>query len=144
MLMPDVNILVYAHRSDERRHIAYRDWLEELVNGAEPFALSVLVAVAFVRIVTNPKIFGEPTPLSTAISCVENLAAHPHCRRVALAPDHLEQVAALCRAAGAAGKLVADAQHAAVAMSEGCTWVSADRDFTRFAAHGLRFQHLKL
>ena len=144
MLMPDVNILVYAHRGDERRHAAYRAWFEDLVNGSEPFALSMLVAVAFFRIVTNPKIFAEPTPLSTAISFVENLTAHPRCRRVALAADHLEQVAALCRAASAAGKLVADAQHATVAMSEGCTWVSADRDFTRFKAHGLRFQYLDL
>jgi hypothetical protein len=39
---------------------------------------------------------------------------------------------------------VADAQHAAVAIAEGCTWVTRDRDFTRFARHGLRWEHLVL
>src|SRR5687768_8427487 len=99
MFMPDVNILVYAHRSDERRHASYRDWFENLVNGPEPFALSTLVAVAFVRVVTNKKIFKDPTPLSTAISLIENLIAHPRCRRVGLASDHFERFAALSRAA---------------------------------------------
>ena len=62
MLMPDVNILIYAHREDEKCHEAYAKWLKSLVDGAEPFALSVLVAVGFVRIVTNRRIYEDPTP----------------------------------------------------------------------------------
>jgi hypothetical protein len=38
---------------------------------------------------------------------------------------------------------VADAQHAEVAMAEGCTWVTGDADFA-FAAHGLSWQRLIL
>jgi uncharacterized protein len=144
VFMPDVNILVYAHRSDEARHDPYKAWLEKLVNGAEPFALSVLVAVAFVRIVTNKRIFATPTPLPTALSVLDHLFGHPRCRLAVPAVDHWDRVAALCRAAAATGKLVADAQHAALAMAEGCTWASADRDFARFSAHGLRFEHLDL
>ena len=53
-------------------------------------------------------------------------------------------MATLCRATGATGKLVADAQHAAVAMAEGCVWITRDGDFARFAAHGLRWLHLVL
>jgi predicted nucleic acid-binding protein len=44
-VMPDVNVLVYAHRVDETWHEAYRVWLDEAVNGPQPFVLSVLVAV---------------------------------------------------------------------------------------------------
>jgi predicted nucleic acid-binding protein len=40
MLMPDVNILVYAHRHEEPAHSAYLAWFENMVNGPEPFALS--------------------------------------------------------------------------------------------------------
>jgi hypothetical protein len=144
MLMPDVNVLIYAHRADEKRHYAYRDWLEGLVNGPEPFALSVLVAVAFVRIVTTQRIFADPTPLPTAMALIEELGAHPRCRKIGLSADHFDHVAALGRSAKASGKLFADAQHAALAMREGCTWVSADRDFKRFTPSGLRFQHLDL
>jgi predicted nucleic acid-binding protein len=31
MLMPDVNVLVYAHRADEPVHAAYRQWFDEVV-----------------------------------------------------------------------------------------------------------------
>jgi toxin-antitoxin system PIN domain toxin len=144
MLMPDVNVLVYAHREDEAVHVPYRRWLEARVNGAEPFALSVLVAVGFVRIVTNPRIYSSPSPLHTALAVIDALAAHPRCRLVAPGTDHWRRVADLCRAASAGGKLVADAQHAAVAMAAGCTWVTRDKDFGRFAEHGLRWQHLAL
>jgi toxin-antitoxin system PIN domain toxin len=144
MLMPDVNVLVYAHRADETVHAAYEEWLAGVVDGAQPFALSVLVAVAFVRIVTNARVYPNPTPLPTALAAIDALATHPRCRVIAPAEDHWTRVAHLCRATGAIGKLVADAQHAAVAIANGCTWVTRDGDFARFAPHGLGWKHLVL
>ena len=140
--MPDANVLVYAHRADETWHEAYRGWLDRTVNGQEPFVLSVLVAVGFVRVVTNARIYADPTPLSVAFAAVERLMEHPRCRIASPGVGHIEQVARLCRAVGATGKHVADAQHAAVAMAEGATWVTRDDDFARFEHHGLRWQHL--
>jgi toxin-antitoxin system PIN domain toxin len=142
MLMPDVNVLIYAHRQDEAWHEPYADWLKQVVDGPEPFALSVLVAVGFVRIVTNMRIYEDATPLPVALAAIEQLAGHPRCRLATPGATHLEEVVRLCRAAGATGKLVADAQHAALAISEGCTWVSRDADFAVFEPHGLRWQHL--
>ncbi|MDE0679606.1 MAG: PIN domain-containing protein [Gammaproteobacteria bacterium] len=46
---------------------------------------------------------------------------------------------AASRDARATGKLVADAQHAAIAVEHGCTLVSTDSDFSRFA--GVRWRH---
>lgn len=144
MLMPDVNVLVYAHRQDEALHEPYADWFKQVVDGPEPFALSVLVAVGFLRIVTNGRIYKDPTPLPTALAAVEQLAAHPRCRLATPGTTHLADVVRMCRAVGATGKLVADAQHAALAIAEGSTWVTRDGDFGRFEQHGLRWQHLVL
>jgi uncharacterized protein len=144
MQMPDVNVLVYAHREDEERNAAYARWLAQMIDGPEPFALSVLVAVGFVRIVTNPRIYADPTPLGVALAVIERITAHPRCRIAAPADGHLGDVAQLARAVGAAGKLVADAQHAALAIASGCTWVTRDGDFARFEPHGLRWNHLVL
>lgn len=142
--MPDVNVLVYAHREDESWHDAYAAWLKSVVDGVEPFALSVLVAVGFLRVVTSSRIYEDPTPLPVALAAIEQLAAHPRCRIALPGGTHLEDVIRLSRAAGATGKLLADAQHAAVAINEGATWVTRDADFGRFEAHGLRWQHLVL
>ena len=144
MFMPDVNIFVYAHREDEARHEPYGEWLKSTIDGPEPFALSVLVAVGFVRIVTNPRIYTEPTPLPLAWAFVEQLTSHPRCRTIGPESKHLDEVARLCRGANATGKHVADAQHAALAIAAGCTFVTRDRDFARFAPLGLRWQHLAL
>ena len=140
MLRPDVNVLIYAHVEDAvAEHADYARWLTRLATGPEPFALSVLVLSGFVRIVTNPRIFDPPSQLETAFAFVSSLAARPTARVVGPGPDHLEIFAQLCREAGATGKLVADAQHAAVAIEHGCTMVSTDSDFGRFAS--LRWQH---
>jgi toxin-antitoxin system PIN domain toxin len=144
MLIPDVNLLVYAHREDEAVHAPYAAWLKALVDGPEPFGLSVLVAVGFVRLVTNARIYPDPTPLPIALAALEQLTGHPSCRLVAPDAGHLAEVARLCRASGATGKHVADAAHAAIAITEGGTWVTRDADFARFEPHGLRWQHLLL
>jgi toxin-antitoxin system PIN domain toxin len=144
MFMPDVNVLVYAHRRDEAWHEPYAEWLKDVVDGSEPFALSVLVAAGFLRIVTNGRIYDDPTPLSAALAAVEQLAEHPRCRVVTPGVGHLRDVVRMCRASGATGKLVSDAQHAALAIAEGSTWVSRDADFARFESHGLRWKHLVL
>jgi uncharacterized protein len=144
MLMPDVNILVYAHREEERCHEAYAKWLKTLIDGAEPFALSVLVAVGFVRIVTNRRIYEDPTPLPLALAFIEQMTTHPRCRTAVPSETHLGETVRLCRAVSATGKLVADAQHAALAISDGCTWITRDGDFSQFEQHGLRWQHLVL
>lgn len=143
MLMPDVNVLVYAHRVEDPRHGEYSSWLKRIIDGPEPFALSVLVAIGFVRVVTMPAPAGS-TPVSMALAFIDEIVAQPGCRTVIPGPEHLGEVARLCRAVGATGNIVADAQHAAVAIANGCTWVTADRDFARFAPHGLRWEHLAL
>lgn len=140
--MPDVNVLVYAHRGDEATHMFYKRWMEAVVDGAEPFALSVLVAVGFVRIVTNPRMYPDPTPTPLALGVIDTLVSRRSCRVIAPGPRHWPLVRELCAGAGASGKLVADAQHAALAIEHGCTWATRDGDFRRFAPLGLRWLHL--
>ena len=140
MLLPDVNVLIYAHVEDSTPdHAAYVRWVTGLATGPEPFALSVLVLSGFVRIVTNPRIFDPPSTLDRSFSFITSLMERPTARIVGPGPDHLGIFKRLCRESGAAGKLVADAQHAAVAVEHGCTLVSTDADFSRFP--GLRWQH---
>ena len=140
MLLPDVNVLIYAHVEDAiSDHQRYADWLVRMATGPEPFALSVLVLSSFLRIVTNARVFDPPSTLDTAFAFVSSLTKRPTARIVGPGPDHLAILERLCRAVGATGKLVADAQHAAIALEHGCTMVSTDSDFGRFPE--LRWQH---
>ena len=135
-----MNVLVYAHIEDSTpEHAKYADWVTGMATGPEPFALSVLVLSGFVRVVTNTRIFNPPSGLDQCFAFVSSLVQRPTARIVGPGPDHLEIFERLCRESSAAGKLVADAQHAAVAVEHGCTMVSTDSDFSRFP--GLRWRH---
>lgn len=139
MLLPDVNVLIYAHRAESPDHDRYADWLRRLASGVEPFGLSELGASAFVRIVTNTKVWEEATTTEDALEFINRLRARPNARPLSHGPGSWDIFSALCRAANARGKLVADAYHAALALEHGCELVTADGDFARFA--GLRYRH---
>lgn len=132
MIVPDVNVLVYAARADAERHAEYRAWVVGAMRGAEAVGLSELVLSGVVRVLTHPRIFDPPMRLTDALAYVAALRAQP--RAVALRPGdrHWEIFAELCRTGDARGNLVADAYHAALAIEVGAEFVTTDRDFARF------------
>jgi toxin-antitoxin system PIN domain toxin len=143
--MPDVNMLVYAHREDSTHHRRAFKWLDRLVLSDSPFAVSSLVAVGFVRVVTHTSVFPDrPSSLAIALEFVEELLSADGCRLLMPGPEHWKIFSRLCSSSGARGKHVADAQHAAIAIEWGCTLVTADSDFQRFDSHGLDWNHFEL
>lgn len=132
MIIPDVNVLVGAFRADAPRHEGLRAWLEGAVAGVEVVGLTDAVLGGVVRVITHPRVFARPSTLEEALGQVDALRTADGVARVVPGPRHWEVVEALCRAADARGNLVADAQHAAVAIEHGATWVTLDRDFARF------------
>jgi hypothetical protein len=139
MLLPDVNVLVYAHRQDGPEYPLDRPWLEELVSADAAFGMADVVLSGFLRIVTNPRVFARPTPVNLAVSFAEELRAQPNCVTVAPGPRHWSIFSRLCLEAGAKGNLVADAYLAALAIESGSEWITSDRGFSRFP--GLRWRH---
>ena len=128
MILLDVNVLVYAHRGDAPGHARYREWLESVVNSDIAYGLSDLVLSGFLRIVTHPRVFKEPTPLETALRVVAEVRDRPNCVSVAPGERHWEVFARLCRESEARGNMVADAYLAALAIESGSEWITTDRD----------------
>lgn len=141
MRMPDVNVLVYAHREEVPAHARYAQWVIGLATGLEPFALSEPVLHGFIRVVTNPRIFHPPSTLAQALQFVDALLQRPNCVVMRPGPGHWRIYRQLCEAGPLHSKLTADAAHAALAIEMGCEWISADTDFARFAPP-LRWKHL--
>jgi uncharacterized protein len=139
MRLVDVNVLVYAHRLDAPRHQEYAGWLGELLAGQEPYGISDLVLSGFLRIVTHPKVFRQPTPIETGLAYAEVLRTQPNCVPVEPGQRHWGIFTRLCRTAGVKGNLVPDAYLAALAIESGSEWITTDRDFSRFP--GLRWRH---
>lgn len=139
MILPDVNVLVYAHREDARDHEHYRDWLAELVNSPRAYGLSDLVVSGFLRVVTHPRVFREPSPLDAALAFASEIRDRPGRVRVTPGARHWDIFTELVREVDARGNLIPDAFFAALAIESGCEWVTTDRDYARFP--GLRWRH---
>ena len=138
MVLPDVNVLVYAHREETAHHAGCREWLESVLNGDESYAIADLVLSGFVRVVTHPKVFKRPSSLADAIAFAEQIRDHPNCVPVQPGSRHWDIFRRLCIDTGVKGNLVPDAFLAALAIESGCEWISTDRDFSRFK--GLRWR----
>lgn len=139
MILPDVNVLVYAHREDAPGHAAYREWLEAVINSDQAYGLSDLVLSGFLRVVTHPRVFDPPSTMDQALAFAEEVRNQPNCVPVAPGPRHWNIFTGLCQTAGVKGNLVPDAYLAALAIESGSEWITTDRDYSRFP--GLKWRH---
>ena len=132
MILPDVNVLLYAFRGDSSDHPAYRGWLESVMNGEMAYGMSPQVLAGVLRVATHPRIFRQPSRLSDVIAFTTVLLNQPHCQIVQPGARHWSIFQDLCQRANVTGNLVQDAWFAALAIESGCEWITADRDFARF------------
>jgi toxin-antitoxin system PIN domain toxin len=133
VLLPDVNVLVAAHRVAAPRHQEARRWLVSALGGGEVVALCLPVVSGLIRVGTSHRVFVPPSTHDEVFAFITHLAAHPSTIWVNPGRQHLRLLEELCRGADARGDLVSDAVIAALAMEAGATVVTYDRDFARFA-----------
>ena len=132
MILPDVNVLVYAFRSDVPQHLLAAAWLADVVNGDAKFAISKLALSALIRITTNPQSRPAVSSLSEAFGFCGDLMRQPHCVVVEPGEHHWDIFQRLCAETGTRGPDITDAWYAALAIEWGCEWVTFDRDFLKF------------
>lgn len=137
MIVPDINLLVYAYNDKAPEHEKARLWWENCLNGSTPVGLSWVAANGFLRLVTHPRVFARPMPVRIAIAHVRQWIARPPVRIVQpgrhfsnIFLDYLEKL-------GAGGNLTSDAHLAALAVEYQAELHSNDGDFSRFP--GLRW-----
>jgi toxin-antitoxin system PIN domain toxin len=132
VILPDVNILIYAFRADLPQHAVCRRWLADVTSGDARFGLSPTVLSAVVRITTNARAFKMPSGVEEVFGFCEDLLAQPHCQVVEPGERHWDIFKRLCVETDTRGARVSDAWFAALAIEWGCQWITLDRDYARF------------
>lgn len=139
MILVDANLLIYAHVSSVGQHEPARAWLDDRLNGSAPVGLPWLSLLAFLRLVTNPRVFERPASVADAwrqarawLACEPAWIPLPGER-------HADVLGELLRSSVAQGNLVPDAHLAALAIEHGLVLCSTDGDFARF--RGLRWMN---
>jgi len=132
MILPDVNVLIYAFRPDGTYHDECKAWLHKVITSDARFGISPLALSAIVRITTNPRSYLEPSTLEDAFGYCDDILNQPHCEVVEPGPRHWSIFNRLCIEIDTRGPSVTDAWFAALAIEHGCTWITFDRDYARF------------
>lgn len=137
MIIPDVNLLLYATISAFPQHLPARSWWEAAVNGSETIGLTAPAIFGFLRLSTNARIFTEPMSVDAAGAVVHDWLAQPNVELLSPSAEHLDIALRLLTAVGTGGNLTTDAQLAAYAIEWQGEMYSNDTDFARFS--GLRW-----
>ncbi len=138
MIVPDLNVLIYATDDASSFHSNAREHLDAAMSGTETVGLAPAVSIGFVRIVTNPRIMHAPLAAGAAIDIVETWLGRRNVSALHPSSRHYEILRELLDGTGVGGNLVSDAHLAALAIENSATLWSYDSDFARFP--GLRWQ----
>jgi len=139
VIVPDINLLMYAHFSEFGQHGEARRWWQELLGGREPFGMLWSVSIGFLRLTTHPNKLTMPLTSEQAVVVVESWLSHPHVSVLQPGSQHLSVLAELLTAVGRGGNVVPDAHIAALAIEHDAEVHTNDRDFARFP--GLRWSN---
>lgn len=132
MIIPDINLLLYATITGFPEHVRARPWWEQLLAGSVDVALTAPAIFGFIRIGTNPRIFDRPLTVDDALERVQGWLDQPPVRFLMPGPRHIEIAFRLLRELGTAGSLTTDVQLAAHAIENQAELHSNDGDFSRF------------
>ena len=136
-MTPDVNVLVAASRTDHTHHACASQWLTQALlecatpsGKSPPLQLMGTVMASYLRLVTHPKIFVNPTPISLALAFANAVLASPG---VAWLPTGTEWgvMQRLCNDLALSGNDIPDAWIAASTLTHDEVLVTFDRDFAQ-------------
>jgi uncharacterized protein len=132
VILPDVNLLLYAHDESSPFHGPAADWCRLAMNGPAPVMMLPAVVFGFVRISTHPRVFVHPMTVGEAGAAVRSWLDRPHVRLVDMIEEDVRAALELLGAMGTAGNLTMDAQIAALALRLDAEVHTTDLDFGRF------------
>lgn len=132
MILPDLNLLLYAYNPHASRHTEALQWWGDVLNGAELIGLPHEILFGFVRIATNSRLGPAAVPLEAAWETVNSWTDQPHAKLLVPGPDHFAEVMVLMQKSNSSGKILSDAVLANYAIANRATLYSTDSDFSRF------------
>ncbi|WP_322780402.1 type II toxin-antitoxin system VapC family toxin [Frankia sp. Cas4] len=132
MIVPDVNLLLYAVISGFPQHPRAHAWWEQTINSTARVGLTQPAVFGFLRIATHARVLQSPLAVNDAVEYVHGWLEQPNVDLLVPGPEHLRIALELLKEIGTAGNLTTDVQLAAYAIEHQGEMHSNDTDFARF------------
>jgi hypothetical protein len=137
VILPDINLLVYAYNTDAPDHRRAKAWWEECLSGDRPVALPWVVLLGYLRLTTSGKVLVDPFSAEEALGHIRSWVERPQTQILHPGPRHLDLLESLMRDSQGSKNLTTDAHLAALAIEHQAELHTNDGDFSRFS--GLRW-----
>jgi toxin-antitoxin system PIN domain toxin len=137
-MTPDINVLVAASRADHPHHVSAREWLAEaivLCESGGSIEILPMVAAGFLRLVTNVRVFPDPSPIKDALAFMDALLAVPGAE-IAESGREWPALRRMCMDGKLVGNAIPDAWIAAAVKASNGHLVTFHRGFTRLLGRG--------
>ena len=129
MILPDLNLLVYAYNSKAPDHKGARRWWETVLSNPRSVALPWVVSLGFLRLMTSRSVLVDPMTPEVTIGHLRAWLDRPQVGVLEPGPRHLDIVKELIDSVGRAGRLTTDIHLAALAIEDGAEIHTNDTDF---------------
>lgn len=139
MIIPDINLLLYAYNPHSPQNSVAKQWWEQTINQEELIGLPLEVAFGFIRIATHQRLGPTRVPLEEARKVVESWFELPQLRTLTPQGNHFNHVMDLMKTSMSSGAMLSDAILAAYAIANRATLFTNDDDFSRFP--GLKWRN---
>ncbi len=139
MIIPDINLLVYAYNQDAPYHASACAWWKAQMEGAHPVGLTWVVCLGFLRLMTNRKILVNPMESGEVLAHIQSWMARPQVQMLQPGPRHIQILESFSQKQLLSSALTTDAHLAALAIETQSELHSNDVDFERFP--GLRWRN---
>lgn len=133
MILLDANLLLYAKIADYPQHETAAVWLEQQINQPVRIGLPWPSLLAFLRIITNPRIYNSPLSINDAWAQIEEWLALPNIWIPLPTDQHQTVLSQLLHTTQANANLIPDAHLAALAIEHGLEICTTDTDFGQFS-----------
>ena len=139
MIVPDLNLLVYAHNRHAPQHESALAWWQGLLDGESTVGLPWIVVVGFIRLMSNPKVVVSPLSPTAAEAYVSDWLSRPNITTLNPGGSHLLHLRQCLMIARSGPNLATDAHIAALAIEYDAELHSTDSGFSQFT--GLRWRN---
>ena len=132
MIIPDINLLLYATITGFPQHERSRSWLEDALNGTTPIGLTAPAIFGYLRVATSSRVLASAMPVTDALDRIRDWLAQPNVTFLVPGPRYLDIAFGLLGSLGTGMNLTTDVQLAAHAIEHDADVYSNDADFVRF------------
>lgn len=139
MIIPDANLLIYAHNQADPDHAEALAWWKGLLSGDADVGIPVVVVLAFLRLTTSTRVLSRPLSVEESCRRVERWFAARPVRLISPGEGHVPSLLRCLRSVGVGGPLTTDAHIAALAIEYRAEVHTSDLDFGRFS--GVRWRN---